>query len=165
MDGRILIRTCTISNLALACLNITTKYNDTSYIVLVFGYVITNPDPNSLSCYTLSIFTLNVVQYRHKTIEDININSKIQPRGTALYKMFNIVDLFRKFIQSINSFLKAIAKFASIGLFQININKGKVEEHSKFTKTLKETLKQIIHYVEIEKDARRLVVSKSREQH
>jgi hypothetical protein len=101
-QARVLMGYCALTDLALACLGSTGKYKFL--------------DTDGYFSYTLNCYGLENEYYRQTTTEDLDLQGKIWPGGSRVYKMFCLADDMGFRIQSVESFAGVAYVFACHGL-------------------------------------------------
>lgn len=128
-QARVLMGYCALTDLALACLGSTGEYK----FLADDGYF----------SYTLNCYGLEDKPYGQITTEDLDLEGKIWPRGSRVYKMFRLADDMGYRIQNEEGFAGAAYSFACHGLCALELWPGIGKEHSEFKKVVKETLRKI----------------------
>lgn len=127
---RDLMNCCVLADLAQACLGSTGIYKFL--------------DTDGYHSYTLNCYGLQNDKYGQLTTEDLDLEGKIWPRGSSVYKMFRLTDSMGFHIQGQDNFVGAAYSFACYGecMLEIYLDIGK--EHSGFKKVIKEALTDIM---------------------
>jgi hypothetical protein len=129
-QARVLMGHCALTDLALACLGSTSKYKFL--------------DADGYFSYTLNCCGLEDEYHGQITTEDLDLDGKIWPRGSRVYRMFRLSDDMGFTIKNQESFAVAAYSFACHGLCALKLWPGIGKEHSEFKSAVEETLTKIM---------------------
>jgi hypothetical protein len=123
---------CALSDLALVCLSSTSVYQK--------DYNGNGVD--STEGYTLNINALENVSFGDKTIEDLEFDGKVWPKGSRLSNMFKREDDMGWRIKHAESFPNFAREVAAFGLHQLHVALTREDEHLDFKYIVKNTMEQ-----------------------
>jgi hypothetical protein len=125
-QARVQLAHCVLADLARACLLCTSEYKH----VDVDGYY----------SYALDRFGISSEDYGQTTTDELEVDGKIWPRGSRVYRIFRLVDDIGIQIVQGENFAGAAYTFANHGLCQLLLYE---KEHFEFNEVIKTTLQKI----------------------